>query len=386
MDLTRFCQDVKTRSIPWLPEGGAAPDDSPYIQGARERAQTVLARLLDYEGAAVFDLPWDKFVRTALRIDGREQPDNPHLLARAFSGGDLSIAIGAIANSVFVGGYDSQTDTTADWTSEIPAKNFQPFDVFGLKTGATLQRISRGGTARHAAVGLRAEGVRLARFGRQYVIDETDLIDSQDSLATWLRPLEELGRAARRLRPDLVYALILANPSLVSDSLPLFEAGTHANLGTSALDVAALGVAVGAVAGQVIADERGRVIHPNLVAKVLVVPPLLWKAGREAESNLWVGDDRGLTVLAESRLGPAGLTDPATDQTYTGSDTNWLVAAAPQAAPAIAVCYLNDQRSPRIRQRELTKGQWGMAFDIDFAVGAAALDYRGVYFSTGGGA
>ena len=194
-----------------------------------------------------------------------------------------------------------------------------------------------------------------------------------------------MGRAAKRLKGDLVYSLVLENPTLVSDGLTLFHAD-HSNLATAALaDAAALGGAVSAIAGQVLTDERARVIHPNLQPRVLIVPPPLWTKAREVESSLWIGQGQELEIHPESRIGAAGLNDPNTDELRTGLATNWMLAAGPEGAPSIVVAYLNEQQVPRLRQRPLGHGEWGTAYDVDHAVAAAAVDFRGVYFSTGAG-
>jgi len=382
--LTRLMHGIRTGAMPWLPESGAMPDDHPLVQTVRKKAEGLLYRMTCVEENPL-ELRWDHFVRAWLRLADQPAPENVYQMARAFSGGELSEAIGAAANSVFLSGYEAQPDSTEGWVAEVPARDFKPFDVFGLKTGARLRPIPRGGTARHAAVGVKAEAVKITRFGRVYTIDEQDLLDSGDSVAAWLRPLEELGRAARRVKGDLVYSLILENPTLAADNLALFEAGTHGNLGTAALGTAGLGAAVAAIAGQTLTDERGQRIHLNLRPKALVVPPALWETARETEAKLWIGDGAELAIRTESRLGPAGLADPVTNHVRTGSDTNWLLVAGPGDAPSVVVSYLNGQSNPRIRRAELNRGQWGIGWDIAHDVAAAAVDYRGVYWSSGTG-
>ncbi|HUT10735.1 MAG TPA: hypothetical protein VMY42_09580 [Thermoguttaceae bacterium] len=379
-----LCRRSQPDAIHWLPESGAAGDDHPIVQGVRRKAGALLSVMANASDENPFDLPWSEFTRTALRLLDTPVPENARLMARAFSGGVIGEAIGAAANSLFLSGYDEQADSTSGWVGTVPARDFKAFNVFTLEKGARLGRIPRGGTAKHAAVELKAEGVKLARFGKQYVIDETDLIDSRDTVAAWLRPLQELGRAAKRVKGDLVYSLILENPTLAADNVPLFH-GSHNNMSTAPLDVAALGAGVAAIAGQVLTDERNHTIHINLRAQTLIVTPPLWAAAREVESSLWIGQGEQLEIRPESRIGTAGLTDPVTEETRAGLATNWLLAAGPEGAPSIVVSYLNDQAVPRLRSRELSNGQWGVSYDIDHAVAAAAVDYRGVYFSTGAG-
>jgi len=71
---------------------------------------------------------------------------------------------------------DAEPDSTRDWTKELPAMNFRPADVFGLATGARLEKLARGATASEAGADLTKTTYRVVRFARQLIIDETDTV------------------------------------------------------------------------------------------------------------------------------------------------------------------------------------------------------------------
>ncbi len=68
----------------------------------------------------------------------------------------------------------------------------------------------------------------------KFTADEMDFID--DRLGAILRVPIEMGRAARRVRPDLVYSILIENPALADGGRcsmpPPRRPGGHANLGT----------------------------------------------------------------------------------------------------------------------------------------------------------
>ena len=215
-----------------------------------------------------------------------------------------------------------------------------------------------------------------------FVIDEQDAEDDQ-ALSAYQLVLDEMADAAARVLPDLIFSLLLTNPTM-ADNVPLFHTN-HANLGTggaSALSATSLPTALQAMGGQVLRDEDGNAIHINPRPMALLVPPALAHTARTLARAIQLDDGRDLEVRVESRLGPAGLIDPRTGEAVAGSNANWLLVASP-ATPSLVVGSLFGQLRPRVRQFALTGGQWGQAWDVNIDVGAAIADWRGLYFSAG---
>jgi len=214
----------------------------------------------------------------------------------------------------------------------------------------------------------------------------------------------EMGNAARRLRPDLVYALLLANAAL-ADTGALFNAtavttaGGHANLTTAALAATGLKAAILAMGKYREAD--GTVL--NIKPRYLIVPSALqWTAKELLTStaqaytaaaaaatpslyypiNVLVAEN--LTLVVDDRIGAAGVTDPTTGTARTGLDTNWFLSAG--GPRTVRVAYRRGtNRQPQLRSFMLDRGQWGMGWDINMDIGAKALDYRGLHKSAGTG-
>jgi hypothetical protein len=229
-----------------------------------------------------------------------------------------------------------------------------------------------------------AENWLLSRFALQCEYDEKDLVVGAN-VNVILRAQEELGRAAGRLVPDLVYSLILKNPTMSVDGVALFHAD-HENLGNDSLDVQPLSDGMSAICSQVAPDDQGNSVHQNLTPKYLIVAPKLYAKARALVRFQKLDDANDLKVLAESRLGPTGLLDPNSEQNVVGSDSAWMLAADSIALPSIIIGALGGSLEPVVRQYDLAgpgqgAGRWGIGLDCHLDAGVTALDWRGLYFS-----
>lgn len=337
--------------------------------------------------------------REALRLDGREVPyDRYEMIRAATSTGSLSNMFTTSINARLLQSYQEAPDTTDGWVRETDVNNFQTQDrITGGKTGG-LNRLARGKTAEHGSVSDEIESYKIFRYAQQMVIDEQDIIDENLSFFTTL-PME-MGMAAARLRPDLVYSILLANATLNSTSRALFNT-TDANYGTTstALAIGTLKAAVTAMAKQTATDSNGKAVNLNLSPRFLMVPQDLVFTARELVRSTQIiiaGDtdtergnantlaDLDLQIRSDNRLGVSGVTDPVTGSSYAGTATNWFLAADPVAGRTIEVGYLaGTGRRPMVRRFVLDRGQYGIGFDIKLDIGAKALSPKGLYKATG---
>ena len=112
----------------------------------------------------------------------------------------------------------------------------------------------------------------------------------------------DLGAAARQLRPDLVYSILLSNPDM-GDGVALFEALQHLNAFTGRpLNVDNFGLALN---NMMLQTEKGRTL--NIVATHLIVPTALRWMARKINNS---GETRG-------------------DDADNGDDTDWYEVPAP---------------------------------------------------------
>lgn len=336
--------------------------------------------------------------RLACQLDGLQvgfHTSPAEAFRTAVSGSALANIFTTNINAQFLTGYMDAVDTTVGWCSETDVANFltQERDTMG-KFGS-LQRLAKGQKAEHLDTSDWKESYKIARYAGQFVVDEMDIINDRFGALESQSPMD-MGLTARQLRPNLVYYAVLANGNLDVDGRALFEASYHKNYGTSGTAFAAstLQAAIAAMAKQRIRD---RVI--NIRPRYLIVPQDLRFAAEIVltSSQRIISADSGGTfnplerlgiqIVSDDRMGVAGVTDPLTGTAQAGTAANYLLAARPgeEGAKTIEVGYLRGTgRAPQLRSFILDKGQWGIGWDIKFDIGCKPLDFRGLYFCTGG--
>ena len=297
-------------------------------------------------------------------------------------------------------GRKCRTRRTGAKSKTSPTSSTQ--DDISLSADSRLRALPRGDTAKDATIADEKESYRIARYARKFVVTEEDIID--DRLGAIMRMPEEMGKAARRLRPDLVYALLLANAAL-ADTGAVQQHRRHDGRRARQPDHGCLGShrdqSVHRRDGQIPNAGRHGVEHPAEVPdrplgapvdsegtvderprkRTLPPPPPRLRAFYYP-INVIAGENLSLRV--DDRIGAAGVVDPTTNQARTGLDTNWFLSAG--GPRTVRVAYRRGTgRQPIMRSFVLDKGQWGLGWDINLDIGAKALDYRGLHKSAGTG-
>jgi hypothetical protein len=339
----------------------------------------------EFSGMSAVDL-----VRECARLDtGRYYRDPEEAMRAATSGTSLDRVFTTNVYAQLMAGYDETPDTT-QWCQVEDVPNFMTQEDISLQLQAAPDRHPRGATAKHATAEDTYETYKAYRFSKQFVADEQDIID--DRLGALMQMPREMGQAARRVRPDLVYAILLANGALTATAGALFNStaettsGGHANLGSTALGSAGLKAAITGM----MKHRIGKKVL-NIRPSYLMVPvDLQWTAKELLNSgelrdttastnfmtlNVLAGEN--LTLVVEDRIGAVGCTDPVSGTAYTGSATLYYLAASSRTVKVVYRRGTN--RSPQLRSFTLTQGQWGMGWDINLDIGGSAVDYRGLY-------
>ena len=359
------------------------------------------------ERARIAELAWENrrmsledIIRACATLDNVRLPQGRDGLIqsygeqRAFSTSILSAVFTTNMNSLLLSGFQAAPDSTGGgWVRESDVANFQSNERARMKAGGALEKLPRGGSASHAEFEDVVETFKLARYAKQFVIDDQDVQDDTFGGVSQHAP-SDLGVAAAQLRPDLVYSIIMGNPDM-RDSIALFHA-SHSNLNTSA------GLAIGtlqtSVKSMMLQQETSR--NLNIPAKFLIVPPALKYTAKELVGSttiVYAGGgtntklpannaiaDEGLVVVPEARLenGVTDPTDPTGATTNSGSVTTWFMAAL-AAYHTIEVAYRRGTgRVPQIRPFILTEGRWGIGWDIAHDIAAKALTWEGLQKNT----
>jgi signal peptide peptidase SppA len=325
--------------------------------------------------------------KEALRIRGIAAPDgNPKIAATAVSSGALTSIFTTNVNAVLLSRFMSAPDTTAGWTRSVDVADYKLQERPRMKKiGGPMRKRARGAKAEHLAQQDQSESYKVFNYADTIIVDEQDLVD--DRLGGLSDTPTEMADLCAQLRPDLVYAILLANPSLAATARALFNA-TDGNLLTGVpLTLANLQTAIQLMA---CVQENGR--NLNLKPTHLVVPQALRMTAKNLlnstiivvagtagavteQGNANVLTDEGLVPVSDSRL-DNGVTDPNTGVTYAGSTTDWYLAST--MGQTIEVGYLRGTgRVPRVRSYVLDrKGEYGLGWDVDMTIGAKAMEWR----------
>ena len=266
-----------------------------------------------YQGWTALD-----YFRAACRLDGINQPDEPGELIRAATSGGTSPSVFVTShNAALQVGFDSGPDSTRGWTGESDKKDFLQAEVNRLDAIAQLQRLPRGGAAEHITTDAVSENYNLSRYAAQVLFAEQDIIN--DHIDIYGQRFKDIGRAAARLRPDLVYSILLANANM-RDAVALFAAG-HSNDSALAFSAANLQAALAAMR-----LHRENDVPLNIRGRYLIVSPALqYDARKVLRETLLTGhgdDDVLCRLRVDDRLSASGgVTDPVSGTKHSGSDT-----------------------------------------------------------------
>ena len=370
----------------------ATTEANPRFQRMTPELERAIEEGYQYRRASLEDV-----IRMCAAIDGVSLPTGRQNLLQTYFRGVSTAALSAVytanVNSELLSAFMVAEDTTTGgWVRESDVSDFRTNERARLENGGALKKLPRGGEAEHATYSDAVESFKIARYAAQFVIDDQDVQDDNFGGLTGFVPAD-MGVAARQLRADLIYSILIGNPDM-RDSTALFH-GDHNNLaGSAAFADATLGAARKAMRIQ---TESGR--NLNIVPRFLIVPPALEDAADvlvnsrtvETGASVTIGNrnphaGKGIQVVSDARL-ENGVIDP-TDATgatiHSGSATTWFMSADAQSH-TIECAYLRGTgRAPQITPFILTEGRWGLGWAVKMDVGAKALDWRGLLKRTSG--
>ena len=261
--------------------------------------------------------------------------------------------------------------TWTAWASRDTAADFKTQRRVRLSSAPSLLQKKEGAEYEFGAFSEGEETFVLATYGRELAFTREMMIN--DDLSAFNRVVPMMGRKAKYLEDVLAYGVLTANAAL-SDGIALFHA-SHSNTGTGVINVANLDAGWGAMGTQKDLDGS-TLIDASPVS--LIVPKAKEMTAVEfvsskvdpAKSNETPNPFNGkLQVVAAPHL----------DATSTVA---WYLAADPALVDTIVVCFLEDEQEP-VLEDDVDFHTDDRHYKVRHNVKAAAVDYRGLYYSTG---
>jgi hypothetical protein len=361
----------------WIADARAAHRSGGRLSDEASRAMEVGYRL---RGASVVDLLREMLDVDQVRYDRYDIRD---IWTRSLTSSAVNEIFTTNFSVELLAGFVGKPDTTIGWCRESDVSNFQPTERKQMGKGAKLTRRERGQSAPHGQIDAIGESFRVYEFSQDYFIDFQDIID--DRLNAMDVTPREMGEAAAEVRPDMVYYLLMSNPTMGRDSTAVFHAD-HGNLSTStALTLDGLDAVRQKMMKQ---TNNGRLI--NIMPGAIIVPVLKETMALEFVRSTEKRDTTSSTkfgtynwaqgkfnVVSDARI-DVGVTDPVTG-TVQAAKTGSFWMAAEGGRYGVEVGYLQGTgRRPMMRSYVATQGRFGRGWDIQHIIGAKIIGYEGL--------
>jgi len=279
-----------------------------------------------------------------------------------------------VAGKKLQAAYMEAPATWRPWVNVIPAPDFKTIYGVSLSEAPSLELIGENGEYRTGNFKDRQETYSVATYGK--IVRLTRQMIVNDDLRAFTRIPQLFGAAARRKEADIVYNLLLANPTM-SDNVALFHAD-HGNLEAASkgeIDSDKLSLARAAMRKQKGINGSLIDVQPRFVlvpvaqetkAEILIRSVTLPVANQPAGTmNPW----QNLTPIAEPRLD-------------ANSTKAWYLTGDPNQVDTIEVAYLDGNEQPYMAEHEeFSTDAIGMKVRHD--IGAGVMDHVGFYKNPG---
>jgi ATP-dependent protease ClpP protease subunit len=298
-------------------------------------------------------------------------------LAFTHSTSDFGTILLDVAHKSMLKGWEESEETFQKWTKRGELGDFKISRRVGMGEFNSLRQVREGAEYKYITLGERGEQIALATYGELFSITRQAIIN--DDLMALTDIPRKMGNAAKATIGDLVYALLVANPALKTDSKAIFHAD-HKNLltgATSALSVDALDAGRTKMRTQKTDGTTGRTLNIR-PAYVLTPICLESKANQLIRSASVPGADVNSGIDNPIRNFSEVIGEPRLDD---ASSTAWYLAAS-QGSDTIEVAYLNGVDTPYMEQQQGFTSD-GVATKVRIDAGVAPLDYRGLVKANG---
>lgn len=282
---------------------------------------------------------------------------------------DFPLLLGSTVNRTLRDAYTNAPQTWRPLGRPTTVPDFRAVTRAALGDIAALEQVKEHGEYKYGTLSEDGAPIKVAKFGKIIAITWETIVN--DDLGALTRTPAALGNAAAATESNVVWALLLGNPTF-TDGVPFYDAG-HANLAASggAINTTTLAAARAAMRKQ--KSKAGEFL--NLAPEYLVVGPdkeleayQFTSSNYVPAKNADINDVRNasLTVIVDARI--------------TGNQ--WYLFAAPGSIDTFEYAYLEGEQGVFTETREGFEVD-GMEIKARLVFGAAWIDYRGAYKNPG---
>lgn len=287
---------------------------------------------------------------------------------------DFASLLGNTANKALLREFNAEPQPWRQFASRGDAKDFKTLSRHKLGDAPSLLEVGENGEVELGKMSEETEQYAVTTGARRLVLTRKALVN--DDLGAFSRLIRGGARAARRRENATVWGLFTANP-VMGDGVALFHA-SHNNLGTGAITVANVGAGVKAMMNQrgvLNGDNEGDFLE--IRPAFLIVPTSLYTVAQQFVSGL-------LQPATQTEVNPYKDLIPIASARLDADDAAaWYLAGSPMNADVIEYAYLDGFEGPQLQVNENANGSLGIEYLFWHDFGAAALDHRGLYKSSG---
>lgn len=282
---------------------------------------------------------------------------------------DFPLLLGSTVNRTLRDAYTNAPQTWRPLGRQTTVPDFRAVTRAALGDIAALEQVKEHGEYKYGTLSEDGAPIKVAKFGKIIAITWETIVN--DDLGALTRIPAALGNAAAATESNVVWALLLGNPTF-TDGTAYFHAD-HGNLAASggAINTATLAAARAAMRKQ--KSKAGEFL--NLAPEYLVVGPdkeleayQFTSSNYVPAKNADINDVRNasLTVIVDARI--------------TGNQ--WYLYASPGAVDTFEYAYLEGEQGVFTETREGFEVD-GMEIKARLVFGAANIDFRGAYKNPG---
>lgn len=362
-------------------EKRASAIENALLHRAEPGTNVLSAEGRNFRGMTLLEMARDFLEAKNIRTRGLSKMELAGLALQQRDGGyggtsDFPNILANIANKQLRAGYEAMPQTFRPLVRVASVPDFKAVSRMQLGEGPALERVNEHGEFKRGSMNEGKESYSIATYGKVVGITRQVLVN--DDLNAFSRIPVAFGVQAAQLESDLVWAQILANPTM-GDSVALFHA-THKNLMTAAA-ISTTSLSAGRALMALQTGLDGKTVL-GLTPTYMVVPVALQTLAEQLRGQIYPAKNsdvlpdslRNLVIIAEPRL-DNGITRPDIGITVAGSASNWYLAGSPGIVDIVEMAYLDGNQGIYTETRN--------GFDVDgvevkvrLDVGAKTLDWR----------
>lgn len=282
---------------------------------------------------------------------------------------DFPILLGSTVNRTLRDAYALAPQTWRPLGRQTTVSDFREVSRVALGDIAALEKVNEHGEYKYGSLEEEGAPLKVGKFGKIIAITWEAIVN--DDLSAMTRIPQALGAAAAQTESDVVWNLLLGNPTFI-DGKTVF----HADHGNVAASGGAINTTTLAAARAAMRKQKSKAGHfLNLGPEYLVVGP-----DKELEAYQFTSSNYVPAKNADINDSRNASLQVIVDARITGNQ--WYLYAAPGLVDTFEYAYLEGEQGVFTETREGFEVD-GMEIKARLVFGAAWIDYRGVYKNAG---